>query len=49
MHRRTYSMFLCCFETGQKDGIFMLGRILKVSFKNGTNGDVISRKREVEV
>ena len=42
-------MFLCRSETGQKDGIFMLVRILKVSFKNGTNGDAISRKREMEV
>lgn len=48
MHRRTYSMFLGCSETGQKDGIFMLGHILKVSFKHGTNGDVISRRREME-
>ena len=41
-------MFLCCSETGQKDGIFMLVYLLIVSFKDRTDGDVISRKREME-
>lgn len=40
-------MFLCCSETGQKDGTFMLVHLLIVSFKIRTNGDVMSRKREI--
>lgn len=41
-------MFLCCSETGQYDGIVLWVLLLIVSFKNRTNGDVISRKREME-
>lgn len=41
-------MFLCCSETGQYDGIVFWVLLLIVSFKNRTNGDVMSRKREME-